>query len=913
MSPRSPVPLEEILKRSGVSIPLSMLRSPKNKAILKRMIASELRAAQARQQASEAEREYERVRGERASHAEELRRCREGWKGDSGVVYWINNWCWAYDPRLLNKKPDPTDKDRAGAYTRFRLRPKQRECLVWLEAREAANEQGLADKSRDEGLSYLVMMFCLHRWLFRDGWKGTVTSYEESRVDEIDNPDSLFEKARIVLRRLPLWMMPDGFNWQSHDLSMRLVNPANGAVITGEVGKNTGRGGRSSFFFADEAAFYKDPSSVEASLSGNTEFILWGSTVAATGMGNWFAQKRHGDQLRPDQIYTLHYRDNPVRTAEWIADKKRSISALTWELEYEINYGAAVEGICIPAAWVQSAQKLKQYEPSLVHPDAKMRKRMLQWQRKRVGGLDVGAGGSGKSIYIDRAGPMVSVPEVRSDPNTTGTALWAIDLARKRYAYALNYDAPGCGIGVTSTLSDNEKTEGIVVTGINTGLPASDMEWPDGETSADKCLNLRAEGWMLARCRFERTHEHVTYREWQEACKKRPGLPRPQDAVEHPLDDLVSLGLDKESMILASQLSLPKWTYANKNKRKLESKEDMRKRGISSPDYADSYVLTELAPTDEEAAGVFKRPWFRMWPNGKPLPAFLYVVVVVRTAFDDGEEKVSTSPTPGDDAYSDPRNRAKYDTRDRMEARSVGPVSMGVYGVFNLKSYFDDRERQDMGLLPDQRHAALLCDFWTERVSYTEAVERIREAYRQRWGGSPVLPGADQPRRPVPLIGGTVEGDPPTGIRPELVLVDEGGSDKLSLRVSLERWKVPSWPFGSEYSPTMRAHQASVLVERGGLFVPESSRENREGKPRDWVEPMMRMACSYSGESSVTNPGAVDQMTAAMLHLRYKNLLRDEPKKVGYPDTDERRERDEAEAEEIHRHERKQGKSFYGA
>ena len=886
-SPRSPQPLEEILKRSGVSIPLSILRSPKNKAMLKRMIASELRAAQARAQTVEAEREYEHQRGERASHAEELRRCREGYQGDSGVIYWINNWCWAYDPRLLNSKPDPTDKDRAGAYIRFRLRPRQREFLVWLEEREAGNEQGLADKSRDEGMSYLVMMFCLHRWLFRDAWKGSVTSYEEEKVDSIDNPDSLFEKARIVLRRLPLWMMPDRFSWQAHDLSMRLINPANGSVITGETGKNTGRAGRSTFFFADEVAFYKDPASVEAALSGNTEFILWASTVAATGMGNWFAQKRHGDQLRPDQRFTMHYRDNPVRTPEWVAEKKRSVSSLVWELEYEINYGASVDGICIPASWVQSAQKLKKLEPILSHPDAAMRKRMMAWQRKRVGGLDVGAGGSGRSVYIDRAGPLVSIPEVRDNPNTTGTALWAVDLAQKRYAYALNYDASGVGYGVSSTLSDNEKTEGLVVTGINSGLPASDLEWPDGQSSADKFLNLRAEAWWLARCAFERTHEHVTYREWQEARKKRPDLPRPQDAVEHPLDELVALGSDKESLILASQLSLPKYFYVLKNKIKIESKEDMKKRGIASPDHADAFCLSFLAPTDAEAAGIFKRPWFRLWPNGKPLPAFLYVVVVARTSFDDD------ASAPG---------------------KGFGPVNCGVYGVFNITAYFDARERQNFGIAPDQKYAALLCDFWSERISYTETVERIREAYRTRWGGSPVLPGTNPPPKVrSPLIGGTPDEDAPNGIRPELVLVDEGGTDKLSLRISLDRWKVKTWPFGSEYTAVMRAHQASTFVERGGLFVPESGRENREGKPRDWVEPMIRMACSYSGESSVTNPGAVDQLAMAMLHLRYKDMLRDEPKKVSYPDADERREREEAEAEETHRNEQKRGKSYYGS
>ncbi|MDR8310147.1 terminase, partial [Acinetobacter baumannii] len=51
----------------------------------------------------------------------------------------------------------------------FVLRPKQVELVEWLEERESTQTHGLIEKSRDEGMSYVVLRFFLHRWLFVEG------------------------------------------------------------------------------------------------------------------------------------------------------------------------------------------------------------------------------------------------------------------------------------------------------------------------------------------------------------------------------------------------------------------------------------------------------------------------------------------------------------------------------------------------------------------------------------------------------------------------------------------------------------------------------------------------------------------------------------------------------------------------
>ncbi|MBX5238637.1 hypothetical protein [Rhizobium sp. NLR22b] len=476
------------------------------------------------------------------------------------VIYWFDNWVWTYDPRLVGKP--------GGAYVQFKLWPKQRDVVLWLKDRIEASEEGLIEKSRDTGATYLTAGLALHQWLFSPGFKATFGSRKVDYVDKKDNPDSIFAKLRIMMRRLPPEMMPEGFNWSQHDNYMRIVNPETGGVISGEGGEDMGRGGRSSMYVLDEAAFVPNAETVEKALSGNTDCVIWVSSV--NGMGNLFARKRHS-VLKPHQIMRLHWRDDPRKTEEWAANKQASFSdPTTWASEYDIDYSASVEGICIPALWVESAKRLKALEPRL--------------KASAVGvlGGDVGAG-KAKSVVIPRFGPIVKPPRSRGEPDTTETAHWMLDVASETGASTLNFDAPGVGAGVSSTLMKNPKA-GLKVVPVNTGLPPTDRKWPDGRTSEEMFGNLKAEVWWLSRTTLQRTHEHVL---WLEGKGGR----------EHPLTDLMALPSgDKDSDQLCLELSLVKWGRNERGKIVIERKDELKRRGINSPDYADALMLTNVDP-----------------------------------------------------------------------------------------------------------------------------------------------------------------------------------------------------------------------------------------------------------------------------------------------------------------------------
>lgn len=546
---------------------VELLRQPKNRPrairLLRALLAEEERE-RARKDAEEAERQLVAEHEQAVDHEAEKARCAED------IIHWINTWVWTYDPRLIGAR-DPETGARLSPYLRFKLWPKQVEAVHWIRERIERQEEGAWKKSRDAGASYLLMIVALHAWLFEPGFKATFGSRDADLVDTRDDPDSLFEKARIILRRLPEWMMPQGFSWRVHDNSNRIVNPENGGTITGEAGEEMGRGGRSTMFVVDEAAKVKRAEGVEAALSGNTDCVIWVSS--ANGMGNLFYRKVMN--LPAEQVFTLHYNDDPRKTPEWVAKKRGSMDAVNWAAEYEIDFAASMEGICIPAAWVQASQRLLALEPN------------LRPANKGVAGVDVGAG-KAKSVVVPKHGPIVSAPSYRQDGDTTETAYWALEVCKETGCGDLNFDAPGVGAGVASTLSKAEGYPEIKSHPVNTGVPPTERIWPDERTSQQMFGNLKAELWWLARTAFQKTFWHVQH------------LLGEEGFVPQPLDELIALPADPT---LASQLSMVRWFRNEAGKIVIETKLQLQKRSVPSPDFADALMLAYLEPVGERGLG----------------------------------------------------------------------------------------------------------------------------------------------------------------------------------------------------------------------------------------------------------------------------------------------------------------------
>ena len=458
------------------------------------------------------------------------------------AVLWINDWVWTYDPRTDVK------------FLPFDLFPVQERFIRWLQEQETARKKCIVDKSRDMGVTYLACAYALHKWLFVPGDSTAFGSRKLDYVDLKGNPKSIFEKLRVMIRDLPPWMLPRGWNPDRHSNYCRIENPATGATITGEGGDDIGRGGRVSRYFLDEAAYIERPDLIERSLSTTTNFRIDISTP--NGNGNPFATKRHSGDF---PVFTLHWRDDPRKGEEWYRARRIEYrnDPVTLAQEIDIDYTASQSNTCIPGAWVRAAVELDLPSDAL----------------SVTAGLDVADDGGDLCVFTACRGPRVIAIEDWSHTNTTQSAFKAMDLAERHKVVSVNYDSVGIGAGVKGTVETSERPSASLFHAVNVGEAPTERHWLDGKTSKEKFRNLRAEAWWALRARFERTWEHVN------------------GQAVYPADELISI---PDHAVLISELSQPMYSYTETGKVEIEKKSAMRKRGVKSPDFAESLMLANL-------------------------------------------------------------------------------------------------------------------------------------------------------------------------------------------------------------------------------------------------------------------------------------------------------------------------------
>jgi hypothetical protein len=342
-------------------------------------------------------------------------------------------------------------------------------------------------------------------------------------VDRLGDPNSIFEKIRLLVRALPEGFWPKGFNDREHLLVMRCLNPSNGSAIIGETGDDIGRGARTLIYFKDESAHYAHPESIEAALSDTTRVPIDISSV--NGPGNIFHRRREagvewvpGEPMEPGQtrVFVLDWRDHPEKTDEWHAKRERAaINAGTQHLlaqEVDRNYFAALEGRIIEVEWIRAAFDAHKIE-ALGIPD----------EGPEIAALDVadsleGTSGDRNAIARRRGVVLKAVKEWgERDPGLT--ARRAVAEVSGLGPVTLEYDPIGVGAGVKTEINrlrdDDLLPAHITVIQWNAAGPVlrpAERVVPDDENSPrnkDFYRNLKAQGWWELRGRFYRTWRAV--------------------------------------------------------------------------------------------------------------------------------------------------------------------------------------------------------------------------------------------------------------------------------------------------------------------------------------------------------------------------------------------------------------------
>lgn len=161
-------------------------------------------------------------------------------------------------------------------------------------------------------------------------------------------------------------------------------------------------------------------------------------------------------------------------------------------------------------------------------------------------GVDVARFGADRSVALVRRGNAVE--EIQTFPNSDTMALAGrlVVAVRERQPSLVNVDEVGVGAGVVDALLEQ-------------GLPVRGVNGARQPVRRDECANRRAEGyWTLA----------------QRFASRRIRIPNDPELI--------------------MELSSLRYKYNSRGQVLMESKEDMRRRGQSSPDKADALMLAFL-------------------------------------------------------------------------------------------------------------------------------------------------------------------------------------------------------------------------------------------------------------------------------------------------------------------------------
>ena len=212
-------------------------------------------------------------------------------------------------------------------------------------------------------------------------------------------------------------------------------------------------------------------------------------------------------------------------------------------------------------SWVTAAQQveLKSSEPCVL-------------------GVDVARFGDAETVGMLRRGSVAELAFTSAQEDTMQTAGRVVAAIRQHRPSACYIDEIGIGAGVLDRLREvtREQTPRCRLVGLNSGERPNDTE---------QFANARAEWWWGLRERFE------------------------AGDIAIPDDDE-----------LAAQLTALKFRYTSRGQVLIESKEDMRKRGLASPDRADALML---AFARGEPSGGIIRPGSRPHPKLSPGQAWL--------------------------------------------------------------------------------------------------------------------------------------------------------------------------------------------------------------------------------------------------------------------------------------------------
>jgi phage terminase large subunit len=196
-------------------------------------------------------------------------------------------------------------------------------------------------------------------------------------------------------------------------------------------------------------------------------------------------------------------------------------------------------------------------------------------------GFDVADDGGDLNAMCCAHGPLLYHVEewkgLEDELLKSATRVW--DRARADAA-SIDYDSIGVGASAGAKFKElnTEHKARVDYRSFNAG---GKVLWPDREylkgtriLNKDQFANLKAQSWWNVANRLRKTHMWVT------------------EGIECDPDEIISIdpGIDKLEKLI-TELSTPHKDYDPSGRSKVESKKDLAKRDVASPNIADAFIM----------------------------------------------------------------------------------------------------------------------------------------------------------------------------------------------------------------------------------------------------------------------------------------------------------------------------------
>lgn len=466
-------------------------------------------------------------------------------------------------------------RTKSGKVQAFRFNRAQRYIHERLEAqREATGRvRALILKGRQQGCSTYVG----GRFYWRTTWAHGLRTFILTHEDQATQ--NLFEMVNRYHEHCPMFVRPSTGAANAKEL---FFDKLDSGYKVGTAGtKGVGRSSTIQLFHGSEVAFWPHADTHAAGVlqavpdEDGTEVIL---ESTANGVGNLYHQKWVDAERGVGEFIAIfvpwywqeEYRKPVPEGFDLTDDEQLYAEQYGLDLEQMVWRREKIRELKDPNLFKQeypatSAEAFQMSgHDSFIKPAAVMaaRKRECEPSGPLVIGFDPARFGDDGSAMAHRRGRKVLKVEQRHKLTTMEGAGWAKQVIDTEKAARMFIDVGGLGVGIYDRLV--EMGYGEIVRPVNFGAaPLEPPEiGPDGKEIGGGPVNRRAEIWMKSR-------------DWLDQ----------EGGADIP-----------DSDTLQADACGPAYKYDSNSRVVLEKKEDMRRRGVPSPDEWDAVALTFAEP-----------------------------------------------------------------------------------------------------------------------------------------------------------------------------------------------------------------------------------------------------------------------------------------------------------------------------